>query len=93
MVFTQLCFIVVTALFVEWLLKRIYTYICRFLRKKNGESYSSTSYKRLSTDVTYTIHQQVVDMATLKGITLKEYVLGAIMARLKLDNKRMITAR
>lgn len=56
---------------------------------KSGESYSSTSYKRLATDVTPEIHKEVVDMATRKGTTIKEYILGAIMTRLNADKKKL----
>jgi hypothetical protein len=93
MVIVQCTYFFVTVVlvrFIELVLELFYrSYLKPKTSTKSGESYSSTSYKRLSTDVTPEVHKEVVDMATRKGTTIKEYVLVAIMTRLKADTKKL----
>ena len=95
MVITQLFFVVIATRAIELFLESIYCFIKKFYRTNKREDHStnkredhsSISYKRLSTDVSFDLHTQVCEAAAIKGITLKEYVLGAIMTRLKRDMK------
>lgn len=87
MVITQLFFVVIAIRAIELFLESIYCFIKKFYRTNKREDHSSISYKRLSTDVSFDLHTQVCEAAAIKGITLKEYVLGAIMTRLKRDMK------
>jgi hypothetical protein len=87
---TYFFFTVALVRFIELLLEFFYrSYWKPKAYTKSGESYSSTSCKRLATDVTPEIHKEVVDMATRKGTTIKEYILGAIMTRLNADKKKL----
>jgi len=90
MVFAYTCFLVVIiGRSIEFILEMIYKVISHCIKsmkhRRNGEAHSSSAYKRLSADVTYSLHEEVVSMAAFKGMTIKEYVLGAVMTRLKLD--------
>ena len=87
MVITQLFFVVIAIRAIELFLESIYCFIKKFYRTNKREDHSSISYKRLSADVSFDLHTQVCEAAAIKGITLKEYVLGAIMTRLKRDMK------
>lgn len=87
MAITQLFFVVIAIRAIELFLESIYCFIKKFYRTNKREDHSSISYKRLSTDVSFDLHTQVCEAAAIKGITLKEYVLGAIMTRLKRDMK------
>lgn len=78
------CLVVIVGRFVEFILNVLYTQIAHFFSKPTREK-KDPSYKRLSADVSFEFHQEVSDMAKVKSMTLKEYILGAVMMRLKLD--------
>ena len=87
MVLTQVCLLIISIRSIEIFIQYIYNLLKKFIKARNGETYSVTSYKRLSTDCTYEFHAEVVSMASAKGTTIKEYVLGAVMMRLKKDRR------
>jgi hypothetical protein len=78
------CLVVIVGRFVEFILNLLYTQISHFFSKPSRER-KDPSYKRLSADVSIEFHQEVSEMASKKSMTLKEYILGAVMMRLKLD--------
>lgn len=85
MVFSQLCLIVFTVRGIELFIQYLYHYIKNICTSKITKEKKEQSYKRLSADVSHEFHQEVSEMATKRNVTLKEYILGAIMMRLKLD--------
>lgn len=65
-----------------------FSYARAYFHQKNRER-KDPSFKRLTTDVSFEIHRQVSDMAELRQISLRDYIMGAIMTRLKYDTTRM----
>lgn len=52
---------------------------------------TNPTFKRFTTDVSFELHKEVQDMALLKNTTLREYVLEAIITRLRYDRTRQKT--
>jgi hypothetical protein len=78
------CLVVIVGRFVEFILNVLYIQIAHFFSKPAREK-KDPSYKRLSADVSIEFHNEVSEMASKRNVTLKEYIIGAVMMRLKLD--------
>ena len=85
MVFTHLCIIVVVVRAIELALQSLYELIIQFFSKSSPREKKDPQYKRLSADVSIELHHEVSEMASKRNVTLKEYIIGAVMMRLKLD--------
>ena len=81
----QLTLIVLCVRTIETILQYVYAYVLNMFTSKSTREKKEPAYKRLSADCSIELHQEVSDMAKKRNVTLKEYILGAIMMRLKLD--------
>jgi hypothetical protein len=81
---TSLFATVILVRVMEWIIQMFYIRIVKLFHVPK-KTHQDPLSKRLSADVSIEFHAEVCAMATQRHVTIKEYIIGAVMMRMKLD--------